>query len=305
MTSKQACNQCAQSSLPYDGNSPCSKCISRKMCCTFVKFHHQAAPVGLGHPPRSVDTHTLPSLSSLPSLLGLASGSGSLSSSVSSSSSLLSVHGAHGLTLTHPSHGLVLAGLGHLQGQGQPALSANSPHPPLSHPHEPPPPFLYAQQAASGGGGAYVFPSSARDGGDSSTSSPTSGYAEYNSYGGGERRLPSRDSVYYPCGDYLLYLPNGHRHGRHHASASLDLQHPDMQGQRGEFLSAFGLMSLDDPNVLAGLAADGLPFFAQPAHSHANAHHMAQGRPQNVHTYLADGEKCMQLVQPLAYQINT
>ncbi|KAJ7724815.1 hypothetical protein DFH07DRAFT_1003554 [Mycena maculata] len=322
-----------------------SKCISRKTRCTFVQFHRQTAPVGPGHPSSlaaqpSAHTQTLPSLSSLPPLPGLASAGGSLSSSLSSSSSL-SAHGAHGLTLTHPSHGL--AGLGHLQGQGQgqPALSANSPHPllalshqqqhaPLSHPHEPPP-FLYAQQAASGGGGPYAFPSSARDSGGSSASSPTSGYAEYDSYGGGERRLPSRDgvgereSVYYPsgayygeyrgehafdgrefdrrsehssvsggsrpqssagAGDYSPYLPNGHEHGRQHAPAPLDLQHAEMQGQRGEFSSAFGLMSLDDPSVLAGLAADGVPFFAS-----------AQGRAHG-----ADGEKRMQLVPPLAYQ---
>ncbi|KAF4562655.1 hypothetical protein EYR36_004049 [Pleurotus pulmonarius] len=50
-TSKQACDQCVQSSLPCDGANPCSKCIQRKCRCTFVKFHRQTAPIGPGHNP--------------------------------------------------------------------------------------------------------------------------------------------------------------------------------------------------------------------------------------------------------------
>ncbi|KAF7312909.1 Zinc finger/binuclear cluster transcriptional regulator [Mycena kentingensis (nom. inval.)] len=48
-TSKQACDQCVQSSLPCDGSNPCTKCVTRKTRCTFVKFHRQTAPVGPGH----------------------------------------------------------------------------------------------------------------------------------------------------------------------------------------------------------------------------------------------------------------
>ncbi|GAW06806.1 c6 transcription factor [Lentinula edodes] len=48
-TSKQACDQCVQSSLPCDGCNPCSKCVQRKIRCTFVKFHRQTAPIGPGH----------------------------------------------------------------------------------------------------------------------------------------------------------------------------------------------------------------------------------------------------------------
>jgi len=75
-TSKQACDQCVQSSLPCDGCNPCGephtfpdsyqiyrplpepprfftgKCLHRKCRCTFVKFHRQTAPVGPGHNPR-------------------------------------------------------------------------------------------------------------------------------------------------------------------------------------------------------------------------------------------------------------
>lgn len=49
-TSKQACDQCVQSSLPCNGANPCSKCAQRKVRCTFVMFHRQTAPVGPGHP---------------------------------------------------------------------------------------------------------------------------------------------------------------------------------------------------------------------------------------------------------------
>jgi hypothetical protein len=50
-TSKQACDQCVQASLPCDGCNPCAKCVQRKCRCTFVKFHRQTAPVGPGHNP--------------------------------------------------------------------------------------------------------------------------------------------------------------------------------------------------------------------------------------------------------------
>ncbi|KAL4243752.1 hypothetical protein ABKN59_011035 [Abortiporus biennis] len=50
-TSKQACDQCVQSSLPCDGSNPCTKCVQRKCRCTYVKFHRQTAPAGPGHPP--------------------------------------------------------------------------------------------------------------------------------------------------------------------------------------------------------------------------------------------------------------
>ena len=50
-TSKQACDQCVQASLPCDGANPCTKCVQRKCRCTFVKFHRQTAPVGPGHNP--------------------------------------------------------------------------------------------------------------------------------------------------------------------------------------------------------------------------------------------------------------
>ncbi|KAJ7607759.1 hypothetical protein FB45DRAFT_394411 [Roridomyces roridus] len=127
-TSKQACDQCVQGSLPCDGSNPCAKCVARKVRCTFVKFHRQTAPVGPGHAASLVASH--PSSTS----------SGAVLEPNPSSSS------ASGLPLPTLLPGLALT---------QPHLSANSPHPlHLAHPGESAP-FLYAQQAASGGGGYH------------------------------------------------------------------------------------------------------------------------------------------------------
>ncbi|KAJ7496348.1 hypothetical protein B0H11DRAFT_2276488 [Mycena galericulata] len=440
-TSKQACDQCVQSSLPCDGSNPCAKCVSRKTRCTFVKFHRQTAPVGPGHP------SSLAAAASHPSL-GNPNASPSMPSASLASSPLGGLGGLSSGPGLHLTGGLGGVGVGvgpgggggpmALQHPGHPALSANSPHPLPLHAHAhshlvahqaggqgpgPGQPFLYAQQVAGGGGGYSFTRDSLREmregpggGGGSSTSSPTSGYAEYDSGAyaagaGGERRLGSRERDYYPQppgsapgsssagyyseyrnepfdargehsafdarsersfeydrrsehsgfdgrsehggfdgrsehsgfdgrsehsgsvggsrpqssggpgGDYAPFLPNGH-----HASASIDLHelgrhHPDLR-QRSEFSSAFGLMSLDDPNVLAGLAADGVPFFSQRApgsssssssHSHSHSHHSQAGHtgltpgtgPGVGHTGLTPhGEKAraMQLVPPLAYQ---
>ncbi|KAK7691157.1 hypothetical protein QCA50_006260 [Cerrena zonata] len=80
-TSKQACDQCVQNSLPCDGCNPCSKCVQRKFRCTYVKFHRQTAPQGPGHPPPSAlapnhphaHHHHMHSRDSLLSSAGLAS----------------------------------------------------------------------------------------------------------------------------------------------------------------------------------------------------------------------------------------
>ncbi|THU91378.1 hypothetical protein K435DRAFT_234557 [Dendrothele bispora CBS 962.96] len=72
-TSKQACDQCVQSSLPCDGCNPCAKCVQRKCRCTFVKFHRQTAPIGPGHNPRPTGNNPLASsLGSIGALGGLA-----------------------------------------------------------------------------------------------------------------------------------------------------------------------------------------------------------------------------------------
>ncbi|KAH8832187.1 hypothetical protein DL96DRAFT_1590177 [Flagelloscypha sp. PMI_526] len=70
--------------LPCDGCNPCSKCISRKVRCTFVKFHRQTAPAGPGHslphyvtampiPGTQNPAIIVPSSSSLPSTFSVPS----------------------------------------------------------------------------------------------------------------------------------------------------------------------------------------------------------------------------------------
>ncbi|KAJ6521117.1 hypothetical protein B0H19DRAFT_1204214 [Mycena capillaripes] len=50
----------------------------------------------------------------------------------------------------------------------------------------------------------------------------------------------------------------------HHPAGDLR-SHSPQDLRQPEFSSAFGLMGLDDPNVLAGLANDGMPFFSTAA----------------------------------------
>lgn len=72
-------------------------------------------------------------------------------------------------------------------------------------------------------------------------------------------------------------------------------QPPAQHGHRGEgsFSSAFGLMSIDEPNVLAGLSSDGVPFFEHiglgvlPNSPNATpmptrVHHATQGRERGM-----------------------
>ncbi|OBZ72722.1 hypothetical protein A0H81_07355 [Grifola frondosa] len=76
--------------------------------------------------------------------------------------------------------------------------------------------------------------------------------------------------------------PTGARHTRCLAPQppTPEYEFPHGTGARdahaeGGFSSAFGLMSLDDPNVLAGLAGDGAPFFSgMPAYSSVNGTHL-------------------------------
>ncbi|KAJ7887216.1 hypothetical protein B0H14DRAFT_1273809 [Mycena olivaceomarginata] len=169
-TSKQACDQCVQSSLPCDGSNPCAKCVTRKTRCTFVKFHRQTAPVGPGHP-SSLSASTLPS-GHLPSLSASSSGHPSLSSSSLSGD-------------------LMLGGIGGAGGGGGGGG-----------------PFLYAQQQAGGGGyggdrfahhpdsGPRFAGGGGGGGGGSNAGSPTSAYAD-----GFERR--EREGLPYS------YAPSG------------------------------------------------------------------------------------------------
>ncbi|KAF8193417.1 hypothetical protein BJ912DRAFT_240778 [Pholiota molesta] len=107
-TSKQACDQCVQLSLPCDGCNPCAKCVSRKCRCTFVKFHRQTAPAGPGHSARAPAPASASASSSsagpaggplLSSAAALAAGMPMLSSAASTSSGLSSSAAASALGL--------------------------------------------------------------------------------------------------------------------------------------------------------------------------------------------------------------
>ncbi|KIM37314.1 hypothetical protein M413DRAFT_277287 [Hebeloma cylindrosporum] len=113
-TSKQACDQCVQSSLPCDGSNPCSKCVQRKCRCTYVKFHRQTAPAGPGHhssrpaAAAPVDPSSM-SISGMPmsSALALSSGLGGINSSLPLSSGDPSASSSR-IPLYHPDDDFIL-----------------------------------------------------------------------------------------------------------------------------------------------------------------------------------------------------
>ncbi|KAF9259631.1 hypothetical protein L218DRAFT_963385 [Marasmius fiardii PR-910] len=125
-TSKQACDQCVQSSLPCDGCNPCSKCIQRKCRCTYVKFHRQTAPIGPGHNPRPIGASmggsapgmSMSSATGIPggSLLSNPSTSAAAAANVALYASSLHQHHA-GLHPSHSQHGPHPHSHPHLQAQ--------------------------------------------------------------------------------------------------------------------------------------------------------------------------------------------
>ncbi|KAF9048960.1 hypothetical protein BJ165DRAFT_1073065 [Panaeolus papilionaceus] len=59
---------------------------------------------------------------------------------------------------------------------------------------------------------------------------------------------------------------------------------------RAEFSSSFGLMSLDDPDVTAGIATDGRPFFSHPDQAH-NKMHLENGGDMTTPMPAAPGKR--------------
>ena len=77
--------------------------------------------------------------------------------------------------------------------------------------------------------------------------------------------------VSFPTHDENAFSSNRHHHqpqshSHHHLNVSQQQVISDLG--RPEFSSAFGLLSLDDPNVIAGLTTDGTPFFDDPNQAH-------------------------------------
>ncbi|KAJ7048382.1 hypothetical protein C8F01DRAFT_112183 [Mycena amicta] len=281
-TSKQACDQCVQSSLPCDGSNPCAKCVARKTRCTFVKFHRQTAPVGPGHA-SSLSASTLPS------------------STTSSLGYPLDLHS--GLSGPSGSGGQFLYAQQAAAGGGFvfPPGASHSPTTSVAPPYPAPP--------GSREGGIPQFAHSHPAHYGDYRDREYEGY-DYDRYDGldassehsGSVGAGSRPASSAGLSDYGGYH---HHNGRQPSlHAGLDLQqhgrpphHPhDAPGGRPpEFSNAFGLMSLDDPNVLAGLASDGVPFFANMPPDDLKPHHTHGHRlPHPIPLPL--------LPPPLAYQ---
>ncbi|KAJ3490339.1 hypothetical protein NLJ89_g11440 [Agrocybe chaxingu] len=102
------------------------------------------------------------------------------------------------------------------------------------------------------------------------------------------RRLAVDAAVERVFGAVAPYTYIGNLPDRTHTASTSSTSSSQQQGydryaphdERQEFSSAFGLMSLDDPNVLAGLANDGQPFFSDPSQSHNQPQQMQEeGQP--------------------------
>ncbi|KIL65788.1 hypothetical protein M378DRAFT_186372 [Amanita muscaria Koide BX008] len=338
-TSKQACDQCVQSSLPCDGSNPCAKCVQRKCRCTYVKFHRQTAPVGPGH------SNPRPGTAGNPS-----SSIGGVNSSLPniSSSSRMPMYSHIDEFLLGQQQPLAPSMPDNLfsQSLGFPPLYSHAadpsqPVPPLTdntdlgpakfRQHPDPyrraslPVSIQASTAAPGAGmmpGLYADPrqSNWMTWGQENDPSfittnhhpeaihdknsqaelphpymgtqgllvPPTGEGPHSHYADHRDRRRSSDytsegsstsqsvpssatssSVHLPMEGMNLHhqFPSDHAQtyplvaAPHHDRAYTTRSH------EGGFSSEFGLMSLDDPNVLAGLASDGAPFFSDDAMS--------------------------------------
>ena len=88
----------------------------------------------------------------------------------------------------------------------------------------------------------------------------------------------SKEASFPATHDENAFSSNQHHHQHQHQPHSHPHHHqlPPQQQVisdlgRPEFSSAFGLLSLDDPDVIAGIATDGTPFFDDPNQAHNQA----------------------------------
>ncbi|KII84332.1 hypothetical protein PLICRDRAFT_57740 [Plicaturopsis crispa FD-325 SS-3] len=310
-TSKQACDQCVQSSLPCDGCNPCAKCVQRKCRCTYVKFHRQTAPTGPGHHPRPSSaaarlpmgmphSHTDDFILGPPPM--------SMHGSMPVSAADLYAHPFSFTQMLPQDPGAPDAELARYRIQadalrrasmtaagsaaGESALygSANDAPPWLGNwAHDSPPD---AHDAGFPGGTSNVDPASYLSSyppgfpvpdGDGSYAGinftrPRRQSQDFSSGGSTASSSASNSSVHLPLPD----VPLPEQQQMYHHVGFEDAPQPPLepqlidfieqdryvqqqQGTEGRFSSAFGLMSLDDPAVLAGLATDGAPFFSNAA----------------------------------------
>ncbi|KAF8815857.1 hypothetical protein BYT27DRAFT_7190879 [Phlegmacium glaucopus] len=142
----------------------------------------------------------------------------------------------------------------------------------------------------AGGGGAYdnngalLIPDRAAT---SSTSSSSSSH--HHDHRQNQNAFQQSKHVPFSTHDQNALSSNHHHHQHHHHRQHQHQPHPHSHPQpqpqphhhhlqqmisvgdnlgRPEFSSAFGLLSLDDPNVMAGISTDGTPFFDDPGQAH-------------------------------------
>ncbi|KAG2116867.1 hypothetical protein BD769DRAFT_1485235 [Suillus cothurnatus] len=278
-TSKQACDQCVQSSLPCDGCNPCSKCVQRKGRCTYVKFHRQTAPSGPGHHiprPASVSSLGNGRLSVDDFILGPPPVSFSFNHVYASSAN--PVHLPMSLSSDSDIAGRNRVQTELLRHAGAPMLAnpqgSSALLPELYTDHNQPSNHWLGwgestNRAFSQNQYAYRPRRSSVDYSDGSSASQSIPSSATSS--NVHLPLSSGDMYQDASEDFqqrMLLDPQRRRDSMSSASApeSHD-QQSDQHSRVGEggFSSAFGLMSIDDPNVLAGLSTDGVPFFSNAA----------------------------------------
>ncbi|KIM73309.1 hypothetical protein PILCRDRAFT_15339 [Piloderma croceum F 1598] len=339
-TSKQACDQCVQSSLPCDGCNPCAKCVQRKCRCTYVKFHRQTAPTGPGHNPRPVSAHSrlatqphaddfilgpppmsVPSMSATDSyahtfnfphiyppsehqLSNLPDGS-DFAAKYRAQAELLRRDG----TPIAPTNGSAPSGVVPGLYTDPDATTSwfgwgqdGSTHPNMStgqigYTNESILADRYILNESRGqlsglsgpnadtyAGGMPGYGRQRRESVDFGSDGSSTSHSAVSSASSSNIHLPLDTSArqqqmtyHVGTGDYRQFPQliasqqdiNHSRHDTEHYPLHHDLRHsashPNLQNHEGGFSSAFGLMSIDDPNVIAGLAADGAPFFSNAA----------------------------------------
>lgn len=338
-TSKQACDQCVQSSLPCDGCNPCctfhhhhptyylltqilAKCVQRKSRCTYVKFHRQTAPSGPGHHnPRPSSSSSLGNarppgddfILGLPhmSVPSMATSSGDPLFTTSFSFNHPYASSANPLHLPMSvSSDVDMAGRRRVQTElmHQVGASISSGLVPglYTDPHHSTNQWLEwgnstsSELAASspqfstlddpafsqnqyGTDGLDTFNSEMFTGSlIGSAYRPRRGSVDFSDGSSTSHSMPSSatsSNAHLPLGDMyqgasedfqhrMLLDPHSRRDSMSSSSAhEFQGQQSDQHSRLGEggFSSAFGLMSIDDPNVLAGLSTDGVPFFSSVA----------------------------------------
>ncbi|KAG1736314.1 hypothetical protein EDB19DRAFT_1721448 [Suillus lakei] len=332
-TSKQACDQCVQSSLPCDGCNPCSKCVQRKSRCTYVKFHRQTAPSGPGHhvprpasvssslgsgrlsmddfilgpPPVSVpsmDTSSGDPLYTTPfsfnHVYATSANAVHLPMSLSSDSDIAGRNRVQAELLRHTGAPMLANPQGssalvpelytdHNQSSNNWLGWGESTNPGLTVAQTSPPQFASLDEAFSqnqyGADGSDNFSSEMFTGSFIGLAyRPRRGSVDYSDGSSASQSIPSSATssnvhLPLPAGDMYqgasedfqqrMLLDPQHRRDSM-SSPSVPESHDQQSNQHsrvgeGGFSSAFGLMSIDDPNVLAGLSTDGVPFFSSAA----------------------------------------